>query len=129
MPYQPQPNRVAHFAIHADDVERAKRFYEQVFGWSVSPWGPPGFYSIGEEGAGIRGAIQERRSFGPDKPMHGFECTVAVADVDAVAAAVVEAGGRVVMDKAVIAGVGELIFFEDSEGNVAGAMRYDPTIE
>jgi len=26
-------------------------------------------------------------------------------------------------------GVGELIFFEDPEGNVAGAMRYDSAAE
>jgi hypothetical protein len=30
------------------------------------------------------------------------------------------------MEPTVIAGVGELIFIEDAEGNVAGAMRYDP---
>ena len=29
------PN-VAHFAINADDVARAKRFYERVFGWTMS---------------------------------------------------------------------------------------------
>ena len=33
-----------HFAINADDVPRAKRFYEEVFGWSFTPWGPPNFY-------------------------------------------------------------------------------------
>ena len=36
------PNDVAHFAIHADDCQRAKRFYEEVFGWTFEPWGPPG---------------------------------------------------------------------------------------
>ena len=35
------PNDVAHFAIHADDCQRAKRFYEEVFGWTFEPWGPP----------------------------------------------------------------------------------------
>ncbi len=34
---------VAHFAINANDVDRAKRFYERVFGWKFNAWGPPGF--------------------------------------------------------------------------------------
>ncbi len=41
--------------------------------------------------------------------------------------AAVAAGGTVVMPKVTIAGVGDLIFFRDTEGNVAGAMRYDAT--
>ena len=57
------PNSVDFFAINADDVPRARRFYETVFGWTFEPWGPPGFYLIEtEQQAGaIRGALQERR--------------------------------------------------------------------
>jgi uncharacterized protein len=56
--------------------------------------------------------------------MTGFECTVAVDDVGAVADAVLANGGRLLMDRTTIPGVGELIFFEDPGGNVAGAMQY-----
>ena len=35
------PNNVVHFAVHADDLPRARRFYEAVFGWRFEPWGPP----------------------------------------------------------------------------------------
>jgi hypothetical protein len=45
------PNKLAHFAIEAEDVERALKFYESVFGWRFSPWGPPEFYLIEGEGA------------------------------------------------------------------------------
>ena len=42
--------RVAHDAHGldpaVDDVDRARRFYEAVFGWEFEPWGPPGFYLI-----------------------------------------------------------------------------------
>jgi predicted enzyme related to lactoylglutathione lyase len=50
-------------------------------------------------------------------------------DVEKVAAAVKANGGKVVMEKATIPGVGDLIFFEDPEGNLAGAMRYDDKAE
>ena len=38
------PATLRHFAINADDVQRAKAFYEKVFGWAFNPWGPPNFY-------------------------------------------------------------------------------------
>jgi hypothetical protein len=33
------------------------------------------------------------------------------------------------MERTILAGIGELIFFQDPEGNVAGAMRYDEKAE
>ena len=30
--------RVVHFEIHADDPERAIRFYHSVFGWNFTPF-------------------------------------------------------------------------------------------
>ena len=30
-------NRVIHFEIQADDIVRAKTFYEKTFGWKVEP--------------------------------------------------------------------------------------------
>lgn len=119
-------NQIAHFAINADDFDRAQSFYGQVFGWSFEAWGPPGFARIDTGEGGLGGALQTRREIG-GKAIHAFECTIAVDDVDATCRAVEKAGGRVVMDKSTIAGVGHLVFFEDSEGNVVGAMQYDPS--
>jgi predicted enzyme related to lactoylglutathione lyase len=56
----------------------------------------------------------------------GLECTFAVDDVDATAAAVRQAGGAILMERFTISGVGHLIFFEDPAGNPIGAMQYDP---
>jgi predicted enzyme related to lactoylglutathione lyase len=119
---------VRHFSINADDLQRARRFYQQVFGWTFEPWGPPGFFMVatGEAEGHPLGSLQQRRELVAGRRMNGFECTIAVEqDVDRVAAAVRANGGRVVMEKATIPGVGDLIFFEDTEGNLAGAMRYD----
>jgi uncharacterized protein len=114
---------IRHFAINADDVPATRRFYETLFGWTFEePFGP-GFLRTTSAGAAV-GAIQARRALLPDARTTGFECTFAVDDVDATARAVVASGGRVVMDKSVIPGVGELIFFADPSGNVAGAMRF-----
>jgi predicted enzyme related to lactoylglutathione lyase len=122
-------NTVAHFSINADDVERARRFYEQVFGWKFAAWGPPGFYMIDHPGAPVLGSLQGRRELVKGQRMIGFECTIGVASIDKVEAAVKAAGGKVVLDRSVIVGVGTLMFFQDPEGNVFGAMQYDSTVE
>jgi len=120
-------NNVAYFAIHADDVRRARAFYERVFGWHFRPWGPPDFYliSAGPEGdPGIRGALQQRHEPRGEGGVNAFECTIAVADVEAIAAAVEEAGGEVVLPPTTIPTVGTMVRFRDTEGNVACAMKY-----
>jgi predicted enzyme related to lactoylglutathione lyase len=121
----PQP--IKHFAINCNDVERGRRFYERVFGWKSSAWGPPGFYRV--ETGGVEGAFQQRREVVAGKPMFGFECSIGVDDIDATSAAVLKNGGKIVMPKVTIPTVGTLIFFEDPEGNITGAMQYDPAAE
>lgn len=122
------PNNLKHFAVHAGDVNRAKGFYESVFGWRFTPWGPPNFFLIKtgtDDDAGVGGALQGRREIVPGKPMFGFECTIGVASIDDTIAAVEANGGKIVMPKFHIPTVGILIFFEDTEGNVVGAMQYE----
>ena len=122
-----------HFAINADDVQRARRFYEQAFGWKFKAWGPPKFYMIETNGpgeaAGVHGSLQGRRDLVEGKRMIGFECTVAVPSIDETEKAVLAAGGKIVMPKSIIPTVGALIFFEDTEGNVFGAIQPDEGAE
>jgi len=121
-------NNVEHFSINADDVPRARRFYEGVFHWQFTPWGPPNSISLRLEltrSQVFHGALQGRREIVKGKPTFGFECTIGVASVDETAAAVEANGGKIVMPKFHIPTVGTLIFFEDTEGNVAGAMQFE----
>lgn len=117
------PNKLAHFAIEATDVERARVFYQTAFGWDFKPWGPLGFYLI--EGAGVHGALQSRKSPPPDG-RKGFECTFAVDDLDQTIKAIEQAGGNISSDSVTIPTVGELVGFTDTEGNDALIMQYEP---
>src|SRR5262245_28720895 len=119
------PNDVDFFAINADDVPRARAFYQTVFGWRLEPWGPPGFYLIdtGQEPDGsIRGALQERRELAPGQKMIGFECTIRVANIDQAIRAIEANGGRLAAPKSHIPTVGTVAYFFDTEGNVAGII-------
>jgi predicted enzyme related to lactoylglutathione lyase len=119
------PATVRHFAINADDVARAKLFYEHVFDWRFNPWGPPDFYQIKNAGEGVLGALQGRRALSPGVRLASYEVTLGVEDLKATIAAVEANGGRILMQPYRIEGVGELIYFEDTEGNFVGAMQYD----
>jgi len=121
------PNPVAFFAIHADDVERARVFYGKVFGWSFDSWGPPDFYLITtgtEVDRHLRGALQRRAEPLNGEGMRGFECSIAVESVDAIGRLVEEHGGTVTLPKSAIPGIGWVVKLRDTEGNDVAAVEY-----
>ena len=123
------PNTVAHFAVNVDDMDAAQAFYAAAFGWTFAPWGPPGFFKISTpagEQPGPIGAMQGRRDLGDGVRVTGFECTVAVDDVEAAVAAAVAAGGTVLMAPVDIPTVGRLAWLADPSGNPVGAMQFAP---
>ena len=118
---------VKHFAIHADDVERARAFYSSAFDWRFEDWGPPEFYNVrtgSEADPGLMGALERRHEQG-GKPIHAFVCTIGVDDIDEAAKRVEAAGGTILYPKTEIPTVGWLFHFLDTEGNVVAAMQYD----
>jgi uncharacterized protein len=119
-------NTVDSFAINADDVARARRFYEATFGWRFEPWGPPNFYLIetGDKDApGIRGLMHERRELVKGVRMVGYECTIGVEDLDRAIRAITANGGTLATPKFHIPTVGTVAYFNDPEGNVAGLIE------
>jgi len=122
------PARLRHFAINADDVQRAREFYETVLGWTFSPWGPPDFYQIKNAGPGLLGALQQRRTLQAERHTNSFECSVAVEDIRGTLAAAKANGGRILMQPYLIEGIGEIGYFEDTEGNLCGVAQYLPGV-
>lgn len=119
-------NNVCHFAIHADDVERAKSFYTNVFGWRFEEWGPPEFYLIQtdtEGSTGIHGALQKRQE-PVGTSFNGYECSISVEDVTKTAETITEHGGTIVHEEVEIPTVGRIVKFADTEGNIACAIQY-----
>lgn len=126
---------LVHFEIMADDLERAKKFYTDVFGWEFSVWkgedGPDGqpfeytmiMTKVGEKG--INGGMIKRNAPAPadGASTNAFVCTMEVLDFDATAAAILAGGGTVQMPKMDMKGVGLLGYFKDTEGNLFGVMQ------
>jgi predicted enzyme related to lactoylglutathione lyase len=117
--------RVVHFEISADDPQRAADFYARVFGWKVHKWDGPQDYWLVQTGEasepGINGGLFKRK--GPV----GWVNTIQVGSVDEFAAKVEASGGKVVVPKMAIPGIGWLVYCHDTEGSVFGMMHPDPT--
>lgn len=86
-------NTLTHFAVYTDDMERAKKFYAEVFQWKYNDYGQPDFAQIKTSETGeLIGALQST-SFSPiSEKIIGFECTIAVADIDEVIKRVTTSG-------------------------------------
>jgi predicted enzyme related to lactoylglutathione lyase len=122
--------RVVHFEIHASDLDRAERFYRDVFGWEVQKFDGPIDYRLINTGpngeTGIDGALVERRGAGTDgdgDAVIAYVCTVHVDDIQATEEKIKESGGEQVVDRQEIPDVGQLSYFKDTEGNIFGAMQ------
>jgi len=121
-------NRVVHFDVYADDVERAIAFYQNVFGWSIEKVAGMDYWLIttGAGEPGIDGGLSKReRPTQGTVPQFGFTCTVDVEDVQAAFAAAVAAGGSEVHQPGPVPGVGYLAYVHDTEGNHLGLMQRD----
>ena len=121
-------NRVTHFEIQADNMERAKNFYQTVFGWKVEQWMTKekdgmdywGFIT-GESAPGINGGLYERPK--EENKFYLFDCTIDVEDLDKAIESVKANGGMIVKEKSEIAGVGWFATAKDTEGNRFGLMQ------
>ena len=122
-------NRVIHFEIQADDVDRAAKFYTNVLGWKIEQvmkkeQGGMDYWSVktGEPGTpGISGGLYERPRE-KDK-FYLYDCTVDVADIDEAVAKVKANGGTITREKVEIPKVGWFAGAKDTEGNRFGLMR------
>ena len=119
---------MTHFAIHIDDIERAKNFYDGVFDWGFNSYGQSDFLQIKAdktENGELIGALQSRKYSPVPEKLIGLECTIGVDNVDDIVERVKNNGGQILMTKTAIPYVGWIAKFLDTEGNLICAMQYD----
>jgi len=127
-------NRIAHFEIHAQDPERAVKFYVDCFGWEIKKWegGQMEYWMVmtgkQDEPGGINGGLMRRIGAAPvgGEPVNGHVNTIVVDDYDAIAAKILANGGTVAMPKMALVGMAWQGYFKDTEGNIFGLHQADP---
>ena len=118
-------DKVVHFEIPADDLDRARAFYQDAFGWTINSL-PDLDYSIVEttpidetnmptEQGAINGGMMRREA-----PITSPVLTIGVDDVDASLRRVEELGGKIAIPKQAVADMGFTAYFNDPEGNLVG---------
>src|SRR5262245_12752854 len=125
--------RPLHFEVHVSDMERAKKFYGEVFGWTFEDWssyaGLPYFVAVTGDAKdpGIKGAFKERQGAAPEagQAVNGFACTMGVADYDANEAKILKHGGQVALPKYALPGMAWQGYYIDTEGNIIGIHQPD----
>lgn len=120
-------DKVVHFELPADDMNRAKTFYETAFGWTINAWdkqyfmaatGPMDQMGMGTEPGYVNGGIMQRTETAKTPVL-----VINVMNLDESIKKVETAGGKVVEPKRKIDMIGFYARVADSEGNVIGLME------
>jgi predicted enzyme related to lactoylglutathione lyase len=115
--HEQAPSPFCHIAIPAPDLEKAKLFYEQVFGWKVQANTPGPKYWFFESG-NVGGAFN-----GNTKPAAGAVVLVLrVQNMEDAIAKIRERGGTITQEPSLIgeASPGRDAYFRDPNGNEMG---------
>lgn len=117
-------NKVSHFEIPADNVERAKKFYK-IFGWQIEDVPEMDYVMLRtvavdenrkpKEVGAINGGMMTRT-----KDVKHPVIVIEVKSVDQSIKQAVAAGGKQISDKMEIGGMGYYAYVSDTEGNVLG---------
>jgi uncharacterized protein len=113
---------LVHFELPADDTERAREFYGELFGWQYQTWDGPIEYHMLEEGIEPGGAIYPAQA-GEKGAIIYFDTD----DIDASVERVNELGGSA-EDKQAIPGIGWYARCEDTEGNSFSLYQADESV-
>ena len=121
-------DRVRAFDIPADDMERAKRFYQNVFNWDIYPVPGSGgdFHAantapVDENGdvevpGAINGGFYKRGTHGLD----GVFLEIEVESIDECFRKILSMGGQIVREKSPMLDIAFFAVVRDPEGNALG---------
>jgi len=124
---------IVHFEIPSDNIERSKKFYNELFGWNIEKWSGPGSLPEGLEeyliittmddkgNKSIAGGLMKRQS--PEQ--QGMTNYIDVKSVQEYSAKVEQLGGKVMIPKKPVPGMGYFAVCMDTENNSFGIWETD----
>lgn len=113
------PNPLCHFEVMAKDVAMCKAFYGGVFAWTFDDTTMPG-YTLVHTGQEPTGGIFEKPA---DAPHACLNVYFTVQDLEKTLDKAAELGGKTLVPKTPIPGVGHFAMFTDPEGVPVGIMQ------
>jgi predicted enzyme related to lactoylglutathione lyase len=120
---------IVHFEIPAEDVQKLKSFYEKLFGWKIIHTDSVGMdywliqtVPTDEKGMltrpGVNGSMYKK-----DNEMQKPTNWVSVPNLDESIKKLKKLGGKIIIDKMEVPGVGWTALGLDPEGNQVGMLQ------
>ena len=120
-------DKIVHFEIPTDNMQRAEKFYKDTFGWAVQPMpemeytivrtGPVDKKMMPTETGFINGGMFKRKA--KEAPI----LVINVASVEDSIKKIKKSGCKVVMEPTKVGDMGLYSKFVDTEGNVMGIWQ------
>ncbi|MGB6500232.1 MAG: VOC family protein [Thermoplasmata archaeon] len=121
---------VVHFEIPADNTERARKFYQQAFGWKMQTMPEFDYTMLQTAPSDDQGRVQAPGAIngGMGKrggPLEHPVITIMVDEIDTAVKTIEKHGGKILQKKQPIGdgSMGFTGYFKDSEGNTVGLFQ------
>jgi predicted enzyme related to lactoylglutathione lyase len=124
----PVADKVVHFELPADNLERAQNFYRSAFDWSINTVPGMGYTLVQTTPSGTDGRPTEPGAINGgmlarQAPIKNPVLTIQVASIDDSLKQIAKLGGRVLRGKLPVGDMGFAAYFSDCEGNVLGLWQ------
>ena len=124
---------IVHFEIPANDIEKLKKFYVDLFGWTMEKYpGPTTYYLVGTVPVdektmmpirpGVNGGLYDRKDASMPE-MAKQTNYISVESVEEYSKKIEALGGKIVVPKMEIPGIGWWALALDPEGNHFGILE------
>jgi len=125
-------DKVIFFEIPADDLKRAREFYQTTFDWKMNEIPQMHYTQIGTVEAdrmGVRGVPKEPGAINGgmikrSTPVNNPIIYIRVDNIDQAAAKIETNGGEIVQPKSPVGNFGFAAYFRDTEGNIVGLWQF-----
>jgi len=117
-------NKVSHFHIPVNDMDRARKFYSDIFGWKISKTDtdyklvittPIDDTGRPKEPGGINGALFTREA-----PEDAISIVIRVKSIEDYLQKIEKAGCKIITQKTPVENIGFHAKFYDTENNIIG---------
>lgn len=124
-------DKVVHFEIPADNIDRAKKFYKETFDWQIEDVPEMNYVilrtaevdekrMIKEPGA-INGGMFKRGDM--DNMVTAPTFAIDVENIEDAIKKIKNAGGLIIKEKMPVGNMGFIAYFKDTEGNILSVWQ------